>query len=240
MDTEDPIAFAERVCQSHSPKPVPKVVILKSEGKIFYSGHDLREFHMANGDYKTTHDIFELCNTVMLTIRRLPQVVISQVSPGDGREDSFQVQGIATAAGTQLAAQADLCVASLSATFATPGVQRGGFCTTPSVAISRSIQFPKQCLRMLFTGEQFSAQQAYAYGLVSHISKGDLDEFTSNLAASIAKATSTTLFLGKRGFYEQKDLGIVDAYEFTGKVMARNFCLEDTKEGVSASKIVLM
>lgn len=125
-------------------------------------------------------------------------------------------------------------MASTSATFATPGVQRGGFCTTPSVAISRSIQFPKQSLRMLLTGEPFSALQAYECGLVSHIADGDLDEYTSKLAAHIAMAASTTLFLGKRGFYEQKDLRIVDAYEFTGKVMARNFCLEDSKEGILA------
>lgn len=79
VDSEDPIIFSERVCQSHSPNPVPRVVILKSAGKIFCSGHDLREFHVANGEYKTIYNIFELCNRVMLTIRRLPQVVISQV-----------------------------------------------------------------------------------------------------------------------------------------------------------------
>lgn len=81
IDSEDPIVFAERVCRSHSPNPVPKVVLLKSVGKIFSSGHDLREFHAANGDYKAIHDIFELCNRLMLTIQRLPQVVISQVFP---------------------------------------------------------------------------------------------------------------------------------------------------------------
>ena len=79
IDSEDPIVFAERVCQSHLPNIVPKVVILKSNGKIFSSGHDLKEFHAAKGDYKTIHDIFKLCNTLMLTIRRLPQIVISQV-----------------------------------------------------------------------------------------------------------------------------------------------------------------
>jgi hypothetical protein len=80
IDTEDPIIFAERVCKSHSPNPIPKVVILKSTGSIFCSGHDLREFHSANGNHETIHDIFRLCNTVMLTIRQLPQIVISQVS----------------------------------------------------------------------------------------------------------------------------------------------------------------
>jgi len=145
-----------------------------------------------------------------------------------------KVQGICTAAGTQLAAQADLCVASPSATFATPGVQRGGFCTTPSVAISRSLPFPKQILRMLLTGELFTAQKALECGLVSHVAEGDLDKYTQDLAAQIAGAASTTLFLGKRGYYQQKDLRIAEAYEFAGKVMARNFCLCDSKEGVAA------
>lgn len=81
IDKEDPIEFAMRVCRSHAPKKVPKVIILKSAGKIFCSGHDLREFHAANGDYSTVHEIFELCNTMMLTIQRLPQIVISQVLP---------------------------------------------------------------------------------------------------------------------------------------------------------------
>lgn len=87
---------------------------------------------------------------------------------------------------------------------------------------------------MLLTGEPFPASHAYECGLVSHIAEGDLDEYTTSLASGIAKAASTTLFLGKRGFYEQKDLGIREAYEFAGKVMARNFAMKDSREGVSA------
>jgi enoyl-CoA hydratase/carnithine racemase len=87
---------------------------------------------------------------------------------------------------------------------------------------------------MLLTGESFSAQQAYEGGIVSHIAEGDLDDYTLSLAVEIAKAASTTLILGKRGFYEQLDMGIVDAYEFAAKVMACNFSMNDSKEGVSA------
>jgi enoyl-CoA hydratase/carnithine racemase len=79
-DTEDPIAFAYRVCKSHAGKPIPKIVILKSVGKIFCSGHDLRELYANNDNQEAIHDIFRLCNKVMLTIRRLPQIVIAQVS----------------------------------------------------------------------------------------------------------------------------------------------------------------
>jgi enoyl-CoA hydratase/carnithine racemase len=93
---------------------------------------------------------------------------------------------------------------------------------------------PKAALRMLLTGERFSAQQAYEAGIVSHIAAGDLDEYTLNLAIEIARAASSTLILGKRAFYEQLDMGIVDAYGFAGKVMTGNFCMKDSKEGVSA------
>ena len=79
VDKEDPIRFAERVVRSHGTGVVPKAVIIRSAGKVFCSGHDLREFHNAKNDFKKIHTIFQLCNTVMLTIRRLPQIVISQV-----------------------------------------------------------------------------------------------------------------------------------------------------------------
>jgi hypothetical protein len=82
VDREDPILFAERVVRSHGHHTVPKVVILKAAGNIFSSGHDLREFHNTSCGFKAFHKIFDLCNSVMLTIRRLPQVVISQVKIG--------------------------------------------------------------------------------------------------------------------------------------------------------------
>ena len=56
---------------------------------------------------------------MMLAIPRLPQPVIAEV------------QGVATAAGCQLVASCDLAVASNKATFATPGVHIGLFCSTP-------------------------------------------------------------------------------------------------------------
>jgi enoyl-CoA hydratase/carnithine racemase len=89
-------------------------------------------------------------------------------------------------------------------------------------------------MRMLLTGERFTAQHAYECGLVSHIADGDLDEYTANLAAEMAKAASTTLILGKRGFYQQKEMTIEEAYEFAGRVMAGNFAMADSQEGVSS------
>ena len=75
----------------------------------------------------------------MTKIQSIPQPVIAQV------------QGMATAAGCQLVATCDLAVASSEATFATPGVKIGLFCTTPMVALTRAIG-RKRAMEMLLTG----------------------------------------------------------------------------------------
>src|SRR5262249_28578252 len=86
-----------------------RVAILRAEGPVFSSGHDLRE--LADCSANDAESLFALCTEVMLGIRNLPQPVIAEV------------QGIATAAGCQLAVTCDLVVAAEEATFATPGVK---------------------------------------------------------------------------------------------------------------------
>ena len=69
----------------------------------------------------------------------IPQPVIAEVAR------------VATAAGCQLVAACDLAVASSEATFATPGVRIGLFCSTPMVALTRAIG-RKRAMEMLLTG----------------------------------------------------------------------------------------
>src|SRR5439155_6654421 len=101
-------------------------------------------------------ELFALCSRVMLGLRRLPQPVIARV------------QGMATAAGCQLVAACDLAVAAEAATFATPGVKIGLFCTTPMVPLVRAIP-PKAALEMLLTGKPSSAQRALELGPVNRV-----------------------------------------------------------------------
>ncbi|MBV8074753.1 MAG: enoyl-CoA hydratase/isomerase family protein, partial [Planctomycetaceae bacterium] len=104
--------------------PSARVVVLGSRGPVFCSGHDLGE--MTGRSESEYRDLFTSCTRVMLTLRRLPQPVIARV------------QGTATAAGCQLVAACDLAVATPEATFATPGVKIGLFCTTPMVPLVRA------------------------------------------------------------------------------------------------------
>src|SRR5258707_14100452 len=116
-----------------------RCVVIEATGRAFSTGHDLREV-ASSREYAFHHDLLVRCSTMMMSIKRLPQPVIAKV------------HAIATAAGCQLVAACDLAVASSDAKFATPGVNIGLFCGTPSVPLGRNVG-SKRALDMLFTGE---------------------------------------------------------------------------------------
>ncbi len=197
-----------------------KVVILRGVGPVFSAGHDLREMiDRGIDDYRLT---FDTCVRLMQTLQAIPQPVIAEVA------------GIATAAGCQLVATCDLVIASTQATFATPGVKIGLFCTTPMVALTRAIG-RKRAMEMLLTGEPIDARTAADWGLVNRVvAPEDLAATTNALARRIASSAAFVVGLGKSAFYAQIDLDQAKAYAFAKEVMTTNALAEDAQEGMSA------
>jgi enoyl-CoA hydratase/carnithine racemase len=197
-----------------------RAVILASTGKAFSAGHDLSEMVGRSAtDYRR---IFDVCTELMTRIQSIPQPVIAQV------------QGVATAAGCQLVASCDLAVASEQATFATPGVRIGLFCSTPMVALSRAVG-RKRAMEMLLTGKLVDAATAAEWGLVNRVVPAtELETETRRLACQIAEASSFTVGLGKQAYYAQIDLDQPKAYAYTKEVMAMNALAQDAQEGMSA------
>jgi enoyl-CoA hydratase/carnithine racemase len=196
------------------------VVILRANGPVFCSGHDLAE--MTGRTEEEYRDLFEACSRVMLGLRRLPQPVIARV------------QGMATAAGCQLVAACDLAVAAREATFATPGVKIGLFCTTPMVPLVRAVP-AKAAMEMLLTGAPISADRALQLGLVNRVEPfAELDEAVMGLAHAIMASSPLVLRLGKQAFYELHDLGEEEAYRRAVEVMTNNALRHDAQEGIAA------
>ena len=195
-------------------------IILAAAGQAFCSGHDLRE--MTGLGEEAYGEIFGVCTDMMTKIQSVPQPVIAEV------------QGMATAAGCQLVATCDLAIASERATFATPGVRIGLFCSTPMVAVSRALG-RKRALEMLLTGDAIDARTAAEWGLVNRVvPKGELRAATLELAERIAQASALTLKTGKQAFYRQADLPQAEAYAFTQQVMTENALAADAREGICA------
>ncbi len=201
------------------------VVILGGNGPGFCAGHDLSE--MVGRDPDFYRHTFDVCTELMETIQAIPQPVIAKV------------HGVATAAGCQLAATCDLVVAAEGAKFATPGVKIGLFCSTPMVALSRSVG-QKKSMEMLLTGDFISAEEAKTEGLVNKVVPSDprgtptLDNEARALAAKISEASPLVVGMGKQAFYRQFGMPTNQAYDYTKEVMSYNASLADAQEGIGA------
>jgi len=203
-----------------------RAVVLAAEGPVFSAGHDLRELTQRRSDadggraYHTL--IMRQCAKMMRAIVHCRKPVIAAV------------QGPALAAGCQLVASCDLAVAAEHATFATPGVNIGLFCSTPMVALSRNVP-RKRAMEMLLLGEQLPAAQAAEYGLVNRVVAADrvLAEAMA-MAELIASKPKMTVAIGKEAFYRQLEMELADAYDYASGVMVENMLHAEAKEGIGA------
>lgn len=197
-----------------------RVVVLAANGPAFCAGHDLAE--MTGRTEDEYRELFAACSRVMLGLRRLPQPVIARV------------HGTATAAGCQLVAACDLAVAAEGATFATPGVKIGLFCTTPMVPLVRAVP-AKAALEMLLTGAPISAERAKKLGLVNRVVPADqLDAAVAEWTGAVLASSPAVVRLGKRAFYDLHDLPEEEAYRRAVEVMTANALRHDAQEGIAA------
>jgi len=197
-----------------------RAVVLAAAGDVFSSGHDLKE--MVGREEAEYRELFAVCSELMQRVQSIPQPVIAAV------------QGLATAAGCQLVCSCDLAVASERAGFATPGVKIGLFCSTPMVALTRAVG-RKRAMEMLLTGRVVDAATAAEWGIVNRVVAHEaLLAEAGRLAAEVAAASSMTVGVGKRAFYEQIDLGQAAAYEYASEVMTQNAKAADAQEGINA------
>src|SRR3978361_1001944 len=203
-----------------------RAVVTAANGTAYSAGHDMKELTARRADADRGRAYFahmmSVCSAMMQAIVQLPKPVVAAV------------QGVAAAAGCQLVASCDLAVASESATFATPGVDIGLFCSTPMVALSRNVP-RKQAMEMLLTGEPISATTAKDIGLVNRVVKaGTQREWAVALAKQVALKSAYTVKLGKEAFYRQAEMSLADAYRYAAEVMTENMMARDAEEGIGA------
>jgi enoyl-CoA hydratase/carnithine racemase len=203
-----------------------RAVVLAAAGPVFSAGHDLKEMSARRADSDRGRayfaDVLGRCSGVMQQITALPQPVIAAV------------EGTATAAGCQLVASCDLAVAGQAARFCTPGVHIGLFCSTPMVALSRNLS-AKHAMEMLLLGEMVPAQEAARMGLVNRVvPAGEALAEAKRLAGVIASKSAETVKVGKRTFYEQREMGLKAAYDHASAVMVENMLARDAEEGIGA------
>ncbi len=197
-----------------------RVVVLAGEGPVFCAGHDFRD--VVDADLAAVRELLVLCTELMTTLQSIPQPVLARV------------HGLATAAGCQLVATADLAIASEEAGFAIPGGKGGWFCHTPLVAVARALP-RKRALEMAFTGDVIDARTAAAWGLVNAVvPAAELDAACLDLLRRATRGSRSSKALGKQGFYAQVDLDQHKAYDYAIELMAASSQTPDAREGMTA------
>ena len=203
-----------------------RVIVLTGVGPALSAGHDLKEMQAHRNDCDRGRayyvELFARCSALMQAIVALPKPVI------------VAIEGVATAAGCQLVAACDLAVAGERARFGLSGVNFGLFCTTPLVAVGRTIS-RKRAMEMAMTGRLYSAAEAEHFGLVNRVvPEGRALEEAEALAKTIAQQSAPTLAIGKRAFYDQIERPLDEAYSVASVAMIDNLAEPDCVEGMSA------
>jgi enoyl-CoA hydratase/carnithine racemase len=195
-------------------------IVLAGNGPVFCAGHDFAD--VVDGDLVAVRSLLVTCTELMTLIQQVPQPVVARV------------HGLATAAGCQLVASADLAVASETAGFAAPGGKGGWFCHTPMVAIARNVG-RKRAAEMALSGETIDARTALDWGLVNRVvPAGQLDSATADLLERVTRGSAESKGIGKQALYAQIDLDQPKAYAYAVEVMAATSQLPDAREGMRA------
>jgi len=207
--------------------PGVRAIVIAGSGTVFSAGHDLREMSRQEGEdlaalQTRIRTILESCATMMMSIVNSPKAIIASV------------QGTATAAGCQLVSTCDLAIAADTAAFCTPGVNMGGFCTTPLVGIGRNVH-RKHAMALALTGDAITAEDAVRFGLINEAVPADrLLQRTTELAEHIASKSAQGIRNGKADFYKQVELPIDEAFAYANEAMIRAMTSPDAEEGKAA------
>jgi len=195
-------------------------IVLAGKGPVFSAGHDFAD--VVDADLSAVRALLVTCTELMTLIQEVPQPVVARV------------HGLATAAGCQLVASADLAVASETAGFAAPGGKGGWFCHTPMVAVARNVG-RKRAMEMALSGDVIDAWTAQDWGLVNRVvPAGQLDSSVADLLERVTRGSAESKAIGKQALYAQIDLDQPKAYAYAIEVMAATSQLPDAREGMRA------
>ena len=195
-------------------------IVLAGNGPVFSAGHDFAQ--VAGADLASVRALLATCTELMTLMQQVPQPVVARV------------HGLATAAGCQLVATADLAVASEDAGFAAPGGKGGWFCHTPMVAIARNVG-RKRAAELALSGDVIDARTALDWGLVNRVVPAvQLDSAVQDMLERVTRGSAESKGIGKQALYAQIDLDQPKAYAYAVEVMAATSQLPDAREWARA------
>jgi enoyl-CoA hydratase len=159
-----------------------RLLLIRARGPVFCAGADLKERQGMTDDAIRARRLKAFA--AYDAIERLAMPVIAVV------------EGPAVGSGVEIAAAADVIIATPAASFRTPEALWGTVGATQRLPRILGKRLAKD---MMFTGRTLSADEALTAGLVSRILAAEaLEDAVTAIAATIAKAPPAALALAKR------------------------------------------
>ena len=199
-----------------------RIVILSGRGdKAFCAGGDLKERKgMTDNEWRYQHAVFE---QGAMALRNCPVPVIGAVN------------GAAYGGGCETALNLDFLYASTNARFALTEVTLGIMPGTMGTQNLPNAIGERRAKEIIFTGQPFSVEEAYAWGLVNKICKPDalMDE-TVQTARRIAQNAPQSIMRAKRSISVATQVDRSTGFQFELEAYNRLVGTKDRHEGVLA------
>ena len=200
-----------------------RVVALRGAGGDFCAGMDLSEL-LASADRSIEENRRAALHfaEIFVRMRNLPKPVVAVV------------RGRALAGGCGLATACDLVLASESARFGYPEVQRGFVPAIVMALLKRSVG-EKVAFDLAATGRTLTATEAAALGLVSRVYEdSDFEEQVGDVLRALAASSASALAFTKRQFYQLDGLRFEEGVSLGAEVNAVSRTTPDFRAALQA------
>jgi len=200
-----------------------RVVAVRGAGADFSAGMDLSEL-LASADRSVEENRRAALHfaEVFVRMRNLPKPVVAVV------------RGRALAGGCGLATACDLVLASESARFGYPEVQRGFVPAIVMALLKRSVG-EKLAFDLAATGRTLTATEAAALGLVSRVYEdSDFEEQVGDVLRALAASSASALAFTKRQFYQLDGLRFEEGVSLGAEVNAVSRTTPDFRAALQA------
>jgi enoyl-CoA hydratase len=198
-----------------------RVVVITGAGdKAFVAGADINEFAQRTPleQRATMSD-----RTVFEAIADFPRPTIALIN------------GFALGGGCELALACDLRIAARSARFGQPEVKLGIIPGGGATQRLPRLVGPGQALRLIYSGELISAEEALRIGLVDLLFEdAELREKTMQLANTIAANSPVALQLAKNAVRAALESPLSAGLRYERELFITAFASDDKREGVEA------
>jgi enoyl-CoA hydratase/carnithine racemase len=199
-----------------------RCIILTGAGdRIFAAGGDLKERNeMTNEQWMMQHNLFERARQSLM---QCPIPIICAVN------------GAARGGGTETALSCDFIFAAERATFALTEVKLGiipGGMGTQNLPRAVGVRRAKQ---IILTGEPFTAQEAYDWGMVNKVCKNDeLMSDVLSVARTMCENAPLSIYQAKKSINVSTQVDLFNGFAFEIEAYNRLVGTEDRLEGVRA------